>query len=64
MRLSVGHAGPGLFICRAWPALLPGRPWDHPVSSIWFTEYTQAVLKRNTTIEMLIAQNEKDDIMT
>jgi site-specific recombinase XerD len=29
-----------------------------------FTEYTQAVLERNTTIETLIAQNEKDDIMT
>jgi hypothetical protein len=29
-----------------------------------FTEYTQAVLKRNATIETLIAQDEKDDIMT
>lgn len=28
-----------------------------------FTEYTQAVLKRNTAIETLIAQDEKDDIM-
>ena len=29
-----------------------------------FTEYTQAVLSRNAAIEALIAQEEKDDIMT
>jgi hypothetical protein len=29
-----------------------------------FTEYTQAVLSRNATIEALIAQEEKEDIMT
>ena len=29
-----------------------------------FTEYTQSVLSRNATIEALIEQEEKDDIMT